>query len=471
MPLREDDAAGPDPSPAPGFGTATATFVVVSSMVGAGVLTTSGYTVADIRSHSLALVLWSLGGLAAACGALTLAELAASLPRSGGEYVILRAAYGPLAGFLAGWTSFLLGFAAPIAAAASAAAGYLLEPWPHPAWAEPALASLAIAGCTMGHVAGRKGTAGLQGMFGVLTIGLLMTYAIAGLVAGHAHGANLADWHQFDRHRWPRAITALVYVSYAYTGWNGAAYIAGEVKQPGRNVPRAILIGSGLVLVLYLALNTAYALAIPSGEIVELAEADGVDAVKPIAALAARRLWGPGVTRALAIVFGLVLVASLSALILSGSRVVWAMARDGLFPGFAARLSAGGGVPVRATLLLSGLSMALLWTGTFRELVVFASVGLALGSMAAIAAIFVLRRAQPDLPRPFRTPLYPVVPAAYLAITGALVIAALLDPQEGPPARWSLVGILAGCPFYGLLGRGLGQKMVSGTVFAHKNGS
>lgn len=448
-----DDGLESKSHPSLGFGVATATFVVVSSMVGTGVLTTSGYTVANVQSHAVALGLWLFGGLAAVCGALTLAELAAALPRSGGEYAILRVAYGPMAGFLAGWTSFLLGFAAPIAASASASAGYLLEPWPHPGWLEPVLGTLLIAACALAHALGRKGTVGLQGFASVFTVGLLAAYAVAGLATGFPNRANLADWGQFDADRWPSAVAALIYVSYAYTGWNGAAYVAGEVRSPGRNLPRAILQGTGLVLALYLALNLAYALAIPSREIVDLAQAGGGEAVKPIAAMAARRLWGPGAARGLAVVFGLVLLASLSALVLSGSRVVWAMAQDGVFPSFASRLSDRGNVPVRATWLLSGLAVAMLWTGTFRELIVFSGVGLALGSMAAIASVFVLRVRRPELPRPFRTPGYPIVPLVYLAITGVLVAATLIDPREGPAARWSLVGILAGCPVYWLCRR------------------
>lgn len=436
------------------FGAPTATYVVVSSMVGVGVLTTSGYTVLSVESNALTLALWGLGGLVALCGALTLAEVAALWPRSGGEYAILSTAYGPLAGFLAGWTSFLLGFGAPIAAAASAASGYLLGPWHnHPAEVEVILGTAMIVGCAGTHALGRRAGSGLQGLVTLVTLVLLGLFAIAGLIAGRDGIDQVRDWRPLDGDRLPRAIAALVYVAFAYTGWNGASYIAGEVQRPGRTVPLAILLGTGLVIALYLGLNLVFGLALPAREVLDLAAREGTDAVKPIAALAARRLFGPSVADVFSVSLGLVLLASLSAQVLTGARVLMAMARDGLFPAFAGRLAGRGRTPVAATLLLAGVSLALLWTGSFRALVVFASVGLALASMGAVAAVFVFRRRWPDRPAAFRTPLYPLVPLGYLLATGGFVAVTLVDPVEGPPARWSLVGIAAGVPVHYWLSR------------------
>jgi APA family basic amino acid/polyamine antiporter len=435
------------------FGTWTATYVVVSSMVGVGVLTTSGYTVISVESNALTVCLWALGGLIALCGALSLAEVASALPRSGGEYAILSEAYGRLAGFLGGWTSFLLGFAAPIAAAASASAGYILGPWPHEPLAELLLGTALIVVCTATHALGRRGGAGLQGSVTVLTLALLGVFVAAGLASGAPGIGHMNDWPPLDAGRAQHAITALVYVAFAYTGWNGAAYIAGEVRHPGRSVPRSILAGTGLVVTLYLGMNLVYALALSSGEVIELASREGPDAVKPIAALAAQRLWGSGISGGLSLAFGLALLASLSAQVLTGARVLMAMSIDGLFPAFAGRLAGPGQTPVAATLMLSSLSLGLLWTGSFRALVVFASVGLALSSMGAVAAIFAFRRRRRGRAAPFSSPGFPFVPLFYLAATGVLIGVTLADPVEGPPARWSLAGIAAGVPIHLVLER------------------
>lgn len=431
-----------------GFGASTATFVVMSSMIGVGILTTSGFAVVGAGSNALALALWVLGGLLALCGALTLAEVAAALPRSGGEYVYLRAAYGPLAGFVAGWVSFFLGFAAPMAATASAASSYLLEPFAAPAWVGRVVASAAILGFAAVQATGRKATAGAQGLVSGLTLGLLVLFVAAGLIAGRGRFGHLNDWPTIDGATLTQAASSLVYISYAYTGWNAATYIAGEVGDPGRRLPRAILGGTALVIALYLGMNVVYALGFGAKELRELAESRGLDAVEPIAALAAGRLFGDRMASGLAVTFGLVLLASLSALLVSGSRVIAAMAEDGLFPAIAARRSAGDGSPAAALWLLVGVALVLLWTGTFAQLVVFSSVGLSLFSMAAISTVFVLRRARPDLPRPFRTPGYPIVPLAYLAGGGVLVAVALADAEKGPPALLATLVILAGAPVY-----------------------
>ena len=231
------------PAEGPRFGLATATFVVVSSMIGTGVLTTSGFTVYFVGSNQLMLALWVVGGVLALCGALTLCELSAALPRSGGDYVFLSEAYGPLAAFLSGWVSFLIGFGGPIAASASAAANYL----------------------------------------------------------------------------------------------------AGEVDRPQERMPRAILLGTGLVLALYLALNTAYALALSAADVRAIVGGpENVNAIAPIAQIAADRLYGHRVADPLSVAIGLTLLASVSAYILTGPRVAYAMARAGQFPEVAGRLSARG---------------------------------------------------------------------------------------------------------------------------------
>ncbi len=432
------------------FGLATAIFVVVSSMIGTGVLTTSGFTVYFVGSNQLMLILWVVGGVLALCGALTLCELSAALPRSGGDYVFLSQAYGPLMAFLSGWVSFFIGFGGPIAASASAAASYLLTPFAldkqTAAIAQPAVASLAILLLGIVHCLGRGSSIKAQAGMTVIKLVILTLLAIAGIAAGWGRWENLADRPELGQSSLIAMASSLVYISYAYTGWNAAAYLAGEIDRPQQRMPQAILLGTGVVLALYIGLNLSYALALSADDVKAIVGSpDNVNAIAPIAQLAAKRLFGDRVANPLAIAIGLTLFASLSAYILTGPRVAYAMASDGQFLRIAAKLS-GRGVPVVATVLQVLWSLVLIWTASFEMILVYSGVGLAIFSMLSVASIFVLRRTQPDLPRPFRTPGYPFVPAVYLLGTGLLVAAVF---YERPVVSLiSVASIIAGIPVY-----------------------
>ena len=333
------------PSDGPRFGLATATFVVVSSMIGTGVLTTSGFTVYFVGSNQLMLALWAVGGVLALCGALTLCELSAALPRSGGDYVFLFEAYGPLAAFLSGWVSFLIGFGGPLAASATAAAKYLLAPLrlgdAFAAVAQPAVASAAIIALGLVHCCGRGSTIRAKAGMTALKIGILAVLAVAGLAAGWGRWENLADRPPLTSGLLVTMASSLVYISYAYSGWNGASYLAGEVDRPQEQMPRAILLGTGLVLALYLALNTAYALALSANDVRAIVGGpENLNAIAPVAQIAADRLHGCRVAAPLSVAIGLTLLASVSAYVLTGPRVAYAMARAGQFPEVAGRLSA-----------------------------------------------------------------------------------------------------------------------------------
>jgi basic amino acid/polyamine antiporter, APA family len=437
-------------SEGPRFGLATATFVVVSSMIGTGVLTTSGFTVYFVGSNQLMLALWVFGGVLALCGALTLCELSAALPRSGGDYVFLSEAYGPLAAFLSGWVSFLIGFGGPIAASASAAAKYLLAPLrlgdASTAVAQPAVASAAIVALGVVHCLGRGSTIRAQAGMTALKIGILAVLAVAGLAAGWGRWENLADRPPLTPGLLVTMASSLVYISYAYTGWNAASYLAGEVDRPQERMPRAILLGTGLVLALYLALNAAYTLALSAADVRAIVGGSGdLNAIAPIAQIAADRLYGPRVAGPMSVAIGLTLLASVSAYILTGPRVAYAMARAGQFPEVAGRLSARD-APAIATAMQVAWALVLLWTASFERILLYSGVGLAIFSMLTISAVYVLRWRRPDLPRPFRTPGYPLVPAVYLAGTGLLTAAVFLERPV--VSSISLLSIAAGVPVY-----------------------
>jgi APA family basic amino acid/polyamine antiporter len=436
------------------FGLATATFIVVAGMVGTGVLTTSGYTVALIGSNEWMLFLWVLGGVTAVCGALTIAELSASLPRTGGDYVYLYEAFGPLPAFLSGWVSFLIGFAGPSAASASAFAKYTLMPFQLPGpqatlW-ERVLASAAILFFAAVHISGRRRTARVQGWITVLKLVGLGAFALSGLLAGWRNSANLLDLKPVDGTQAMTMMSSMVYIYYAYTGWNSASYLAGEVKEPQRRLPQAILLGTAGVTVLYLALNVVYALALSAADVQKIvadpANHQGLDAVAPIAQIAASRLFGDRWSTPLSMVIGLMLLSTLSAYVLIGPRVVYAMARAGQFPAIAARLTPRAETPAVATAMQISVALVLLWTVKLESIIVYAGVGLSIFSMLAMSSIYVLRYRRPDLPRPFRTPGYPVTPAIYLVLTGLLTFATFHDRPA--VSSYALLSILAGVPVY-----------------------
>lgn len=460
----EGDGPGPAKEAMPAeFGLATAVFVVVASMVGAGVLTTSGYTMASVGSNAWMLILWVIGGLTAICGALTLAELSAAMPRTGGDYVYLRAAYGPLPAFLSGWVSFLIGFAGPSAASAFASAKYLLEPFQ--AGLAPTLAAIRIdivileraVGTALIllfaaiHLIGRRQTAQVQGWITAVKLALLVGFAAAGLAAGWPNRSNLADFQPItDTTGLLGLLSSLVYIYYAYTGWNAASYMAGEVRDPQRLLPRAILLGTGGVLVIYLAVNAMYAMALTPNDLQAIIKdpnnKKGFDAVAPIAELAARQLFGDDWAKPLSVAVGLMLLSSLSAYLLIGPRVIYAMAEAGQFPSVAARLTPRARTPGVATALQVIVTLVLLWIGSVDSIIMYAGVGLSIFSMLAMSSIFILRRRQPGLSRPFRTPGYPITPALYLILTGMMTAAAFNQrPRESGLA---LVSILVGVPIY-----------------------
>ncbi|MHC5543575.1 APC family permease, partial [Singulisphaera rosea] len=302
-------------------------------------------------------------------------------------------------------------------------------------------------------------TARVQAWITALKLILLVLFVIAGLAVGWPRYAHLADRPPMTGPLVVSMMFSLVYISYAYIGWNAASYLAGEVVDPRRNLPRAILIGTAGVVVLYLGLNVVYALALSVDDIRAIVDSPEnklepkMGALAPIGQLAAKQLFGTGVSRAFSTTIGLMLLSSLSAYVLTGPRVIYAMAKAGQFPTFAGRLTRRAETPAIATALQVSCSLVLLWTGSFESLLVYASVGLAIFSMLAISAIYVLRWRRPDLPRPFRTPGYPVTPAVYLIVTSILTGAAFTQRPE--VSGYSLISILAGIPVYYLwrLGR------------------
>ncbi len=449
-----------DPSELPRrFGAWTGLFVVIASMVGGGILTTSGLILRDTGSHTVLLALWAIGGLLATCGALTLAELASAMPRVGGEYVYVRAAFGPSAAFAYGAGTTTLAFAAPIAVIAHATAAYLaaaahtldggagLGALLDTPWVQGTVASLLIVLFSIMHALGQRESAWLQGVTTIFKLLTLLGIAVVGLCCGNGQMDHFAMGRTFAEQDPGVLAVALLQVSYAYSGWNGAAYLAGEIRSPRRLLPLCLIGGCLLVTALYALMNVTYGYALAPGELATLSAGE----VERIAETAANRLFGRSAGAVLSLVIGVGLLASLSAFILTGPRVTFAMARDGLLPMAFAKVHAARGTPVLATLLQAGLAIAVLWSGSFDAMVTFSGAGMALLAGMVMLSVFPLRR-RGALQGAFKTPLFPLPPLVYLGVLAWTVSYAIgTDPW---PTLLSVASILLMWPVYWVLRRG-----------------
>lgn len=437
------DRAENNPSSLPRcIGWFTASCVLVSNVVGTGIFTTTGFMARDLGHPGLILFIWLMGGLIALAGALSYSELGTALPVSGGEYVYLYRAYGPFIGFLSGWTSFTVGFSAAIAAGAMSFAAYLNQLLVFDG--DQGLRSTVIAlallwSITAFHLAGKGAGGLLQRTLTVLNIGAILLLMAAGVMGGKGDWAHLS---QSDAQATPSiglSIVSLIFALYAYSGWNAAVYLAGEITEPARTIPRALISGTVFVTLLYLGLNVFYFYAL---SVTDLARPP----LLPVASKVAVALLGSDAARFVTILLCLLITGAISAMVWAGPRVYYAMAKDGLIPAYFCRTSATHDAPVNAILLQSLWASILILSGSFKQLVIYSGTVLTLFSALAVEAVLILRRKEPDLPRPYRTPLYPFVPWFFILMSMAIIWNAVSErPVE---AGLGLATVLTGPPLY-----------------------
>lgn len=409
-----------------------AILIVIANMIGTGVFTTLGLQAQGVRDGAALLLLWLLGGLVALCGALSYAELAAALPRSGGEYHFLSRIYHPALGQLAGWVSVTVGFSAPIALAAMALGRYLAAVLP----VDPmAVAVATVLAATALHAFDLGLGRSFQVVSTLVKVLVIALFCSAGLwqvlTEGPAPGsASPLPSGGTLAAIWSLAFAqSLIYVSYAYSGWNAAAYVADEVQEPQSTVPRAMIHGTLAVTGLYLLLNLTFLLTIGLEELAGTVE---------VGALSALRIFGSAGGLLVALALGLLLASSLSAMALAGPRVLQAIGEDipALRP-----LSRRNrrGAPTRAVLLQQGLALALVLTGSFEAVLTFAGFTLTLFAFLTVVGLIRLRRREPRLPRPFRVPLYPLPPLVFLAASGLSLLAVAWER----PLAFAVAGLIA----------------------------
>jgi APA family basic amino acid/polyamine antiporter len=446
------------------LGVADAAALVVSNVIGVGIFTTPGIVCGMLPRPTAILAIWGLGGFLALSGAMAYAELAALKPKAGGEYVYLREGFGRLAAFLTGWTSFVAGFSGAIAAGAIGLTAYLGRFFPSVADSS-SLWELSLGRFTLGlsrstlvalavilalgavHVGGLRPGRVVQDMLAAaLLLGLLL-FIVLGFVLGRGSLENLAGGGKPPASAW---LLAFIPVMFSYSGWNAAAYVAEEVRDPARNVPRALGWGTGAVVTIYIALNALYLYALPVGQL--SGRINAADSV-------AQRLLGPAAAGWLAVLAILIILSSLSAMTLAGPRVYYAMARDGLFFPAAARVHSRFGTPAIAIAAQTAWSCLLVLSGTFEQLLTYTGFAIVLFSAAAVCTLFVLRWKTPETRRPFRAWGYPVAPAVFVVASLAIVVNAVFE-APGPSAIGLLV-MTAGIPLYWLMrrrGRRSGQN-------------
>ena len=392
--------------------------MVVATMVGTGVFVSLGYQAASLPSTFAILMLWVLGGVHALCGALCYAELAARIPRSGGEYVFLSRAFHPILGFLAGWVSVVVGFAAPVAVAALAFGAYLKAflPGLAPASAGSALVLL-CAGIHLG-----RGLLGkhFQNLFTGMKVALIVFFCLALLVLNH-HPQPVhilpgpSDWSVLFGMDFA---VAFVFVTYSYSGWNAAAYVSGELRHDPASVPIALLAGTGLVLLLYLALNFAFLRSIPFAELAALPDKER------FATLAAENVFSDHGERLAHLLVLLGLVSSVGALTYVGPRISQTIGED--FPALSLLAHKNRhGAPVHALLVQLVLSLVFLFLADLRSLLVYAEFILLLFSFLTVSALFFLRRREPAR-QGFRVPLFPL-PAILFLLMNLWVMVSIFD--------------------------------------------
>ncbi len=383
-----------------------ATAIVVADMVGVGVFTSLGFQVKDIPSGFAILLLWTIGGVVALCGAFSYSELGAMFPRSSGEYNFLSRAFHPAFGFLAGWVSATVGFAAPVALAAMAFGEYGKSVFPA---APPlALALGAVWLVSLIQLGGVRHSSTFQLISTILKVVLIVAFLIAGLVIGTPQPVSFAP-HAADFGYVTSAPFAigLVFVMYSFSGWNAATYIIGEMHDARQNLPRALLAGTLIVLVLYVALNAIF---------LHTAPIDKLAGQLDVARISGGYIFGEIGGRIVSAMICIGLVSSISAMMWIGPRVMMTMGEDIPALKVFARKS-GEGAPAYAILLQLVVATLMLFTRSFEAVLDFIQFALLFCSFFTVLGVIKLRITHPDLPRPYRAWGYPVTPVIFLLVT------------------------------------------------------
>mgnify|MGYP000638355323 CR=1 FL=1 len=440
------------------LGPFSLTNIVIANMIGAGIFTTSGLLLRDLQNPLLMLLLWLIGGLIALCGALSYGELGASFPHAGGEYIFLSRLFHPLTGFLSGWVSFFVGFSAPIAASAIGFSEYLARTLPalnqplhlglvlSPALVKKLIAITIILLFTLIHLRGISLGARVQNILTLGKIGLIVFLITLGLASSKGSWQHLtvADNSSFSFASLKVIGLSLMWIMFAYSGWNASAYIGSEIKRPEKSLPFSLLLGTGAVIILYLGLNLFYLYSLPPDE---------MKGVISVGGLAAGRLLGPAWEKFVSLLIAFALFSSLSAFIILGPRVYYAMARDGLFFSFAAKVNPQTKVPSLSIILQAIIAIIIALSGAFEHILTYMGFSLGIFPLLAVLGVFKLRRNNLSN---LKLPGFPFTQIIYLAAGLSILILGFL--QSPGPSTIAILTVLAGIPAYYLFKKKLARS-------------
>ncbi|WP_412852107.1 APC family permease [Ectothiorhodospira shaposhnikovii] len=433
------------------IGLTTATVIVIANMIGSGIFTTSGFMMGELGHPGIVMACWVLGGLFALTGALCYGELGAMIPRAGGEYAYLREAFGPLPAFLSGWISLIVGFSAPIAAAAIAFSVYFLggegmKPWLTLDIGHHALvtfSSASVVACSvilvlsLIHLHSLKLGAGTQNLLTALKILFVATFIIGGLAFGAGNTDHFSQTIADFQLTGEGLAVSLVFVLFAYSGWNAAAYLGGEIRNPGRNLPLSLAIGTLLVSGLYLLINIVYIYALPP---------EHMSGVLDIGNAAATALFGDEIGTLFSLGIALGLLSVISAMIMAGPRVYFAMARDGVFFRQCGEVHRTHRTPAWAIAFQGILATIIILTTSYDALLIYIGFTLSISSSGAVLGLMYLRHKQPQRQRAYRTLAYPWTPLIFIAGNGWIIGYVLYSRPS--VALYGLLTIMAGILLY-----------------------
>jgi APA family basic amino acid/polyamine antiporter len=441
-----------------GLGLLDATTLVMGSMIGSGIFIVSADIARQTQSPGLLIVTWVIAAAMTIIAALSYGELAAAMPQAGGQYIYLREAFGPMSGFLFGWTLFLVIQTGTIAAVAVAFAKYtgVFLPWISAqnylaghgklgVTTQQALAIAVIVVLSIVNSRGIRAGAAIQNVFTFAKTAALVCLVAFGFLLGRNAQAISANFDGFWRNAgWSFGVVRIVGVAmvgalFSSDAWNNVTFTAGEVRNPKRNLPLSLALGVGIVSVLYLASNFVYLSVLPLGAI-EAAPEDRV------ATAVMARMFGPASEQLMAAAIMISTFGCANGIILSGARVYYAMALDGLFFRSAATLHPRWNTPALALAMQCGWATLLTLSGRYGDLLDYVIFAVLLFYILTIAGVFALRRARPDMERPYRAFGYPVLPACYIVIAGLIEILLLVYKRE---YTWpGLIIVLLGVPVY-----------------------
>ncbi len=425
------------------------TNIVIANMIGAGVFTTAGLLMAGLGDPVLMLTLWLAGGLIAFSGAMCYGEIGASIPRAGGEYAILSKLYTPKLGFLSGWVSFVVGFSAPIAASAIGFSEYLGRAFPvllDSSWLGPEgmkkfYSILIIAVFTFVHLRGVDFGARVQNYLTVMKVALIVGLILFGFSLGKGDFGHLemAQEPAGGTIGWKTVGLSLMWIMFAFSGWNASVYVGSEIKKPERNIPLSLLIGTGVVTILYFLLNLLFIYAIPPKE---------MNDVISIGGLAVARLFGQEYESLFSLLIAFALFSSISAFIILGPRVYFAMARDGHFFRFASKIDPKYHVPAYSIIFQGIISVIIILSGTFDQILTYMGFALGIFPIITVFGIFRLRKKGLNV---IKLPGHPFTPVIFITMGIVMLFLSFLErPIESSVA---ILTVLAGLPAYYFFGK------------------